>query len=66
MRTNIVIDDDLMEKALEVSGCKTKKDVVELALRELIIANSRMDLSDLKGKITFAEGYDYKTLREGR
>jgi len=66
MRTNIVIDDDLMQKALQVSGCKTKKDVVELALRELIIANSRMDLSELKGKITFAEGYDYKALREGR
>ena len=66
MRTNIVIDDDLMQKALQVSGCATKKDVVELALRELIINNSRMDLSELKGKITFAEGYDYKALREGR
>ena len=66
MRTNIVIDDDLMQRALQVSGCTTKKDVVELALRELIINNSRMDLSELKGKITFAEGYDYKSLREGR
>ena len=66
MRTNIVIDDDLMQKALQVSGCSTKKDVVELALRELIINNSRMDLSELKGKVSFVEGYDYKALREGR
>jgi len=66
MRTNIVIDDDLMQKALQVSGCSTKKDVVELALRELIINHSRMDLSELKGKVTFTDGYDYKALREGR
>jgi len=66
MRTNIVIDDELMKRALQVSGCKTKKDVVELALQELIINHARMDLADLKGKITFREGYDYLNLREGR
>ena len=66
MRTNIIIDDETMHKAMEVSGLKTKKEVVDLALKELIATRSRKNLSELKGKITFAEGYDYKALREGR
>src|SRR5258708_32095246 len=36
MRTNIVLDDDLMEEALAVTGARTKKEVVHLALEELV------------------------------
>ena len=66
MGTNIIINDEIMEKALHVTGLETKKDVVDLALKELIVNYSRKNLSDLKGKIAFAEGYDYKALREGQ
>ncbi|MCL2577327.1 MAG: type II toxin-antitoxin system VapB family antitoxin [Defluviitaleaceae bacterium] len=65
MRTNILIDNDIMQEALKITGIKTKKEVVDLALRELVQNHSRMDLSELKGKINFIEGYDYKALREG-
>jgi len=66
MRTNIVIDDDIMQKAMNVSEFKTKKEVIEKALQEFILAYSHKDLSDLKGHIQFSDGYDYKALREGR
>ena len=66
MRTNIVIDDNIMQKAISLSKLKTKKEVVEKALLEFIEAQSRKDLSDLRGKIQFAEGYDYKAAREGK
>lgn len=65
MRTNIVIDDDIMQKALQVSGLKTKKEVVERALQEFVSVHSRKNLLELQGQIKFAEGYDYKALREG-
>jgi len=66
MRTNIVIDDALMEKAMAVSNLRTKREVVEKALQEFVIANSVKNLSEIRGQIEFADGYDYKSLREGR
>lgn len=35
-RTNIELDDRLVSSALKMTGCKTKKEVVHLALRELV------------------------------
>lgn len=66
MRTNIVIDDKLMEQAMHVSGLVTKKDVVEKALFEFVQRHTRKDLSELQGKIQFADNYDYKAIRKGR
>jgi len=66
MRTNIYINDEIMQRAMNISGLKTKKDVVEKALLEFVSNRSRKDLSDLRGKIKFSDGYDYKTLREER
>ncbi|HYX25506.1 MAG TPA: type II toxin-antitoxin system VapB family antitoxin [Thermoanaerobaculia bacterium] len=63
MRTNIVLDDDLLSEAIRVTGMKTKKEVVHEALRLLIATKKRKNLLDLKGKIELAPGYDYKTLR---
>ena len=65
MRTNIVIDNEIMDKAIALSGLKTKKEVVARALNEFVDSRTRMDLSELRGKIKFADGYDYKSLREG-
>jgi Arc/MetJ family transcription regulator len=53
MTTNIVIDDDLMEKALEISGAKTKKDVVEEALKLLIKLKQQLKIRDLRGKLSW-------------
>ncbi len=66
MRTNIVIDDNLMEQAMRLSGSSTKKDAVERALLEFVQRRTRKDLAELQGKIKFADDYDYKTKREGR
>lgn len=63
MRTNIVIDDSLIEEALALSKLKTKKDVVHKALEEYVHALKKRDLRDLRGKIRLADGYDYKKLR---
>jgi len=66
MRTNIVLDDKLVEEAMILSGAKTKKDLISNALREFVTARKRLNLLDLDGKIKFSEAYDYKRLREGR
>jgi Arc/MetJ family transcription regulator len=63
MRTNIVLDDDLLSEAIRVTGIKTKKDVVHEALRLLVATRTRKSLLDLAGKIELAPGYDYKALR---
>ncbi len=65
MRTNIVIDDEMMRAAMEVSGIRTKKDVVEQAIQEFVARRTRKNLADLRGKIRFADGYEYKALRKG-
>lgn len=66
MRTNIDLDDELVTQAQELSGIQTKKGVVHEALRFYVATQRRKDLSDLRGKIEFAPGYDYKALREDR
>jgi Arc/MetJ family transcription regulator len=63
MRTNIELDDDLIAEAARLSGIKTKKDLVHEALRVFIATKKRKSLLDLKGRIEFAPGYDYKRLR---
>jgi Arc/MetJ family transcription regulator len=63
MRTNIDIDDELMERALRVTNVTTKKEVVDRALRLYVDHHSKKDLWDLKGKVEFADGYDYKKER---
>ncbi len=66
MRTNIVLDDELVRVAFRHSRAKTKKALVHEALEELIRARRRRSLLDLKGKIRFAKAYDYKKLRAAR
>ena len=63
MRTNIEIDDKLMEEAFKLTNIRTKKELVHLALVEFVKAKKKKDLLDLSGKIQFHEGYDYKALR---
>jgi len=66
MRTNIVLDDNLVKEAIKLSGVKTKKELIHLALKEFVENKRRRNLLDLEGKIEFAEGYDYKQMRETR
>lgn len=66
MRTNVVIDDALLEEAMRLTGAKTKKEAIARALEELVATRRRMNLLDLAGRIRFREDYNYKKLREGR
>ena len=66
MRTNIDIDDALLEQAFSVSRMRTKKDLIDEALREFVRLRKRKDLTELAGFIEFSEGYDYKALRKTR
>ena len=66
MRTNVVLDDDLINEAIRLTGMKTKKDVISFALQELVTARKRRNLLDLEGKILFSEDYDHKAMRENR
>lgn len=51
MRTNIEIDDTLMAKAQKLSNIKTKKAIVEEALRLFITIENQRKLATLRGKI---------------
>jgi Arc/MetJ family transcription regulator len=53
MRTNIVIDDKLMRKALKVSGLATKRAVVEAALHLLIQVNAQTRIRRLRGAVAW-------------
>ena len=51
MRTNIVIDDDLIEQALKATGLPTKKAVVEAGLKLLIQVKAQAGVRRLRGKV---------------
>ena len=51
MRTNVVIDDDLMESALKASGLKTKKDAIEEGLRLLVQLKGQEKIRRFRGKL---------------
>ena len=64
MRTNIVINDKLMEQAKKATGLPTKKAVVEEALRVLIRTKKQQEILKLRGKIRWHDDLD--EMREGR
>lgn len=50
-RTNIEIDDKLVAEGMKITGCKTKKELVNLALEELVAKKSRKKILELEGRI---------------
>jgi len=66
MRTNIVLDDELVDEALALTGARTKREVVQLALEELVRSRKKKNLADLGGRIRFRAGFDHKSLRKLR
>ena len=67
MRITVVLDDALVREALALTGARTKKALIDLALRELVhCRRRRKNLMDLAGRVTFAPGFDHKRLRAAR
>jgi hypothetical protein len=66
MATNLSIDPDLLERALDVSGKRTKKAAVTLALEEFIARRQQQKLLELMGKLEWDSSFDYKRERQRR
>jgi Arc/MetJ family transcription regulator len=64
MRTNIVLDDDLIHKAQKLTGIKTKKAVIHEALATLIRLREQSQVRTLRGKLTWDGSLDEQ--RQGR
>jgi Uncharacterized protein conserved in bacteria (DUF2191). len=64
MRTNIILNDDLIEEAFKYSSnINSKRELVEVALKEYVENRKMKNLKEIKGKIKFADNYDYKSMR---
>ncbi|HOW46046.1 MAG TPA: type II toxin-antitoxin system VapB family antitoxin [Burkholderiaceae bacterium] len=63
MATNLAIDPDLLGRALQVSGERTKKAAVTKALQEFIARREQRRLLDLMGKLEWDQSFDYKAER---
>ena len=66
MRTNIDLDEQLLEQAFSITGLRTKKELVNFALAELVRKNQPKDLLDLAGEIEFVEDFSTDTVRQNR
>ncbi|MCU0973533.1 MAG: type II toxin-antitoxin system VapB family antitoxin [Burkholderiales bacterium] len=65
MRTNIVLDDILLAEAMKLTQVPTKREVVELALRELVARRKRKNVLELVGQDLIAPDYDVRAVRRG-
>ena len=63
MATNLAIDPELIERALKLSGERTKKAAVTRALEEFIARRKQRGLLELMGKLEWNPDYDYKKER---
>jgi len=64
MRTNVVLNDELVEEAFGFSQTiSTKRELIETALREYVDNRKRKNIAELRGKIKFSDNYNYKSMR---
>ena len=64
MATNLSINTELLEEALDISGLKTKKDTVNQALEEFVQRRKQKEIVDLFGKMPSDKDYNYKKGRK--
>jgi Arc/MetJ family transcription regulator len=65
MRTNIVLDDRLVAEAMKLTKASSKREAVDLALRELVSRRRRKNVLDLVGQDLIAADYDVRAVRAG-
>jgi hypothetical protein len=66
MATNLAIDPDILERAVKVSGERTKRAAVTKALQEFIARREQHRIADLFGKLEWDASFDYKAERSRR
>jgi Arc/MetJ family transcription regulator len=65
MRTNVVLNDALVNEAFKYSQTiSTKRELIETALKEYVDNRKRKNIRELRGKIKFSDDYDYKIMRQ--
>ncbi len=64
MAANLAIDDNLLALEQCVGGIKTKKETVNLALKEFVQRRQQKGIIDLFGEIEYDDDYDYKSQRD--
>ena len=64
MRTNIMIDDELVTEAMRIAGARSKREVVDLALRELVSRYRQRQIKRLKGNDLINPDYDVRAVRK--
>jgi hypothetical protein len=64
MATNLDIDNNLIQEALKLGEHRTKRAVVEEALREYVQRRKQLKITDLFGAIEYDKSYDYKRQRQ--
>jgi len=67
VKTTVDLDEGLLEKAISIFKGKTRKEIISLALTELVERHEQKNLYDLfdGGDSLIAEDYDYKAMRGG-
>jgi len=65
-RTNIVLEDELVKAGMELSGARSRRELVHNALTAYVAWLRRCRIKELRGRIEYHEGYDHTHLRQGR
>lgn len=66
MRTNVDLDDELVAEAFALTEVQTERELLRLALSELIRVRRKKDLSELAGRISLRDDFDHKAMRATR
>ncbi|RMD68954.1 type II toxin-antitoxin system VapB family antitoxin [Cyanobacterium sp. Dongsha4] len=66
MKTNIDLDEKLVKKGFAITGLRTKKELVNFALAELVKNHTQKDLLELAGEIEFIDGFGTNMVRTNR
>ncbi len=66
MRSNVVLDDELMAKAFHLTEARTKRELLHIALTELVRIRRKHNLADLAGRVLLCDDFDHKEARSVR
>ena len=64
-RTTVMLDGELVDRAITIANAKTAREIIDTALKEFITNHQKKDIFELAGAVNFSDGYDYKALRNG-
>jgi len=65
MRTNVVLNESLIKEAfMYAQTITTKRELIEIALKEYVDTRKRKNIKDLRGKVQFRDDYNYKAMRK--